>query len=169
MAGAYALRLASSNRHDRRWGMGPRFARSKPVAPQTLRLFSLRQVHEDRGGDHRGPQPVAVADRRLRYVAGGDDFVRHAPDVLALVVTDVGVEVDAQNRRQHGGGQVLRVIPGLLVGFAEAMMLGEVAVMSGIGRDRATHRSGDQAMRLVGRGLVHDPAYDLPGRQTLES
>src|SRR2546426_113946 len=60
---------------------------------------------EHGGRDDRRPQPLPVPDGGLGDVARDDDLVAHPPDVLALVVAGVGVEVDAQDGRQHGGGQ----------------------------------------------------------------
>src|SRR5438876_1090840 len=62
---------------------------------------------EHGGRDHGRPQPLPVPDGGLGDVARDDDLVAHPPDVLALVVAGVGVEVDAQDGGQHGGGQVL--------------------------------------------------------------
>ncbi len=39
-----------------------------------------------------------------------------------------GVEVHSQRRRQHGRGEIFSVLSRLFVGFAERMVLGEVAV-----------------------------------------
>ena len=62
---------------------------SKPLAVGS-KLLAVGEVHEDGGGDDRGPEAVAVANRGLRDVARGDDFVGDPPDVFALVVTGVG-------------------------------------------------------------------------------
>ena len=67
-------------------------------------------LHENRGGHHGGPKAVAVTDCRLSNVAGGNDLVRQLPDILALVVTGVWIEVDAQDCGQHRRGEVFSIV-----------------------------------------------------------
>src|SRR5712692_8197909 len=119
------------------WGVaGPYLAVGSKLLALGLSLFAVGKIHEDGGGDDRRPEAVAVANRGLRDVARRDDFIGDPPDVLALVVTGVGVEIDAKDRREHHRSQVLGVIAGLLLRLAEAVMLGEVAVMGRVGRHR---------------------------------
>src|SRR6202023_4176940 len=113
--------------------------RGSGTAPDP-KLLAVGEVHEDGGGYNRRPETVAVANRGLRDVARGDDFVGDPPDVFALVVTGVGIEIDAQDRREDHRGQILGIVAGLLLSLAEAVMLGEVAVMDGVGRYRDAHR-----------------------------
>src|SRR5437870_3794749 len=122
---------------------------------------------EHGGRDHGRPQPLPVPDGGLGDVARDDDLVAHPPDVLALVVAGVGVEVDAQDGGQHGGGQVLGVVAGLVVGLAVAVVLGEVAVLVAVLRDGDPDRGGHQTVRLVGGVLAHHDVEDLSGLEQL--
>src|SRR5207245_4246673 len=110
---------------------------------------------EHGGRDHGRPQPLPVPDGGLGDVARDDDLVAHPPDVLALVVAGVGVEVDAQDGGQHGGGQILGVVAGLVVGLAVAVVLGEVAILVAVLRDGDPDRGGHETVRLVGGVLAH--------------
>src|SRR5438034_371795 len=122
---------------------------------------------EHGGRDHGRPQPLPVPDGGLGDVARDDGLVAHRPDVLALVVAGVGVEVDAQDGGQHGGGQVLGVVAGLVVGLAVAVVLGEVAVLVAVLRDGDPDRGGHQTVRLVGGVLAHHDVEDLSGLEEL--
>src|SRR6266851_1369980 len=111
-------------------GAGPYLAVGSKLLDLGLKLFAVGEIDEDGGGDDRRPKAVAVANRGLRDVARRNDFIGDPPDVLALVVTGVGVEIDAQDRGEHHRGQVLGVIAGLLLRLAETVMLRQVAVMA---------------------------------------
>src|ERR1039458_6761777 len=103
MIGAYsviAMRSITSGAHDR-----------------YRLLVSFDQIDEHRRGHHRGPQPVAIADPRLRDVARRNDLVRHAPDILALVIARVGIEIYTENRRKHHRREIFSIIAGLLLGL----------------------------------------------------
>src|SRR5712692_2409968 len=105
--------------------------RSKGGRPEISKLLALEllavgEIDENGGGDDRRPKAVAVANRGLRDVARRDDFIGDPPDVLALVVTGVGVEIDAQDRREHHRREIFGVIAGLLLRLAETVMLRQV-------------------------------------------
>src|SRR5712675_1585576 len=126
---------------------GSSLSSRKPGRSVTVRRGLVRA--ENAGGDHGGPQTF-LADSGLRDVGGAHDLTPDLPLFLALVPRAVGVEVDAQRRGQHAGGQVLGVIAGLLLVLAVAVVLGEIAVLLGVARNGDADRAGRHAEGLVG-------------------
>src|ERR1700683_1875810 len=96
-----------------------------------------RQIAKYRGRNDGGPNALAIADRRLRDVARLHDLVGQLPDILALVVTDVGIEIDSERGGEHRRGKILGVVAGLLIGLAETLVLRQIAVLILVGRNRA--------------------------------
>ena len=83
--------------------------------------------HHD-GGDDAGPQSVLVAFGGLDNADGSSRFRRSSCTAARAVPRLVGVEGDAQRRRQHRGGEVFAQVFGLLLAHAVAVVLGDVAV-----------------------------------------
>jgi len=67
--------------------------------------------------------------------------------------------VEPERRGEHGCGKVFRVVAGLLRCLAVAVVLGEVAVLLGVGGPRQADRRRDEAVRLV-RVLPRHHAVD---------
>jgi hypothetical protein len=59
------------------------------------------------------------------------------------------------------GGEILGVVARLVVCLAVAVVLGEIAVLVAVLRNRDTDRGGDEPVRLVGGVLAHDDVEDL--------
>ncbi len=72
------------------------------------------------------------------------------PDFLLGVVTLIRIEIHPENRGQHVSGQVFGVIPGHLLGLAEAVVFGKIAVLGLLLGDGQPDGGGDQAMGFVG-------------------
>src|SRR5215471_1025473 len=70
---------------------------------------------QDRGGDDGGPDAVLVSHRGLRHVDGLVELAADLPDFLPFIVRLVRVELDAENGGQHLRGEILGVIPGLVL------------------------------------------------------
>src|SRR5258708_40029510 len=100
---------------------------SSPAARAPYKLLAVRDIDEHGRRDHRRPQTVAIANRRLGHVARRHDLVRHAPYVLALVVAEIWIEIDAENRREHHRRQILGVVARLLIRLTGAVMLRQVS------------------------------------------
>ena len=73
-------------------------------------------------------RPFLVADGGLGHVLRADDLVREAVDLFLLVPALVGIELEAERRREHLGGELLGVVPGDVFALAEAVVLGQVPV-----------------------------------------
>src|SRR5881296_762529 len=97
---------------------------------------------QDGGGDHRGPAPALVAHGRLRDAHGAVDLVADLPDLLALVVGGLRIELDPAHRRQHLGRQVLGVVARQLLRLPEGMVLAEIAVAPALARRGDADRRG---------------------------
>jgi len=121
---------------------------------------------EDDGGHGGGPH-VGRARGGDRRGEGVDDLAAHEVDLAALVVADLGVEIDAEGGGEHGGGQILGEVAQLLHFLAEAVVLGDVAVVFLVGGDGHAHGGADQPALLVGLVARHDAEGDLPGVQGL--
>src|SRR5262249_21714129 len=67
---------------------------------------------EHGGRDDRGPERFLVADGSLGYVLSADDLVREAIDLFVFVPALVGVEFEAEGRREHFGGEFFSVVAG---------------------------------------------------------
>src|SRR5713226_2619578 len=94
------------------------------VGLQKLVVFA----DEDGGAEDGGPQAALVADGRLRDVEGADDFVGDAVDLFFLVPRKIRIKFDVEGGREHFGGELFGVFAGDFFGFAEGMMLGEIAI-----------------------------------------
>src|SRR5581483_9949927 len=90
---------------------------------------------EDGRGDDGRPEALLVADGSLSHVLRADDLVGQPVDFLLLVPALVGVELEAERRREHLGGELLGVVAGNLLALAEAVMLREVPVELPVARD----------------------------------
>src|SRR6476659_10163275 len=84
--------------------------------------------YQDGGGDDSGPETLLVSDGRLRHVLGADDLVRQAINLFLLVPALVGIELEAQRRGQHLGGQLLGVIARNIFALTETVVFRQVAV-----------------------------------------
>ena len=78
-------------------------------------------LHEHGGRDHRGPQAIFAACRRLRDVLRVDDAVGQPPYLALLVPARVRIEVQAEGRGQHLGRQILGVVARGILVLAEAV------------------------------------------------
>src|SRR5579883_1859305 len=130
---------------------------------------TVRQLDEHGRSHNRSPKPIAVANRRLGDVARGDYLVGKSPYILALVIADVRVELDAQDRGKHHRSKVFGIVARLLIGLAEAVMLRQVAVLITVSGNSESHRGGDQAMWLIGRIGTRNCKYDLARSQILQT
>src|SRR5207245_10176766 len=77
--------------------------------------------------------------------------------------------LEAERARQHFGGELLGVVAGDVLAFAEAVMLGEVAVQLFVARDGDADRRRDQPMGLARRRLGHDDEGDLARLEALHA
>src|ERR1700677_2681499 len=84
-----------------------------------------RSEDEHAAGDDGGPGALGVALRALDDVAGLQDGLLEAEDLLALAPRLLGIELDAQGGAEHGRREVFGVVAGLLGGLAVAVVLGE--------------------------------------------
>jgi len=114
---------------------------------------------KDGSGDGGGPEAALVADRGLGDVAGAHDFVGDAIDLLLFVPALVGVEVDVERGGEHFSGEFFSVFAGLVLGFAEAVMLAEVTVGVLVSGDGDADAGDDEAMRFA-RGIFRDDGED---------
>ena len=111
--------------------VGPRHGHDAPGLRINLRRRDPRSKNKDAAGDDRRPQPGLVALGALHDVARAEDGLVCLEDLLALAPRRLGVELDAERRREHRRGEVFGVVAGLLRGLAVAVMLGEVTVVRG--------------------------------------
>src|SRR6202142_61318 len=88
---------------------------------------------QDGGSYDRGPEAAFVADRRLGDVRGADDFVGDTVDFFFLGPGTVGVEFDVEGSGQHLGREFLGIVACRLFGFAERVVLAEIAVGIAVG------------------------------------
>src|SRR4051812_21804622 len=122
---------------------------------------------EDAERDDGRPQTLRVPFGALDDVACLQDVLCHLESLLALAPRLLGVEVDAECRREHRRREVLRVVAGLLRGLAVAVVLREVAVLSGIARTREPDRRRDEPVRLVRVLARHHAVNDLSRHDVL--
>src|SRR5437879_539347 len=132
-------------------------------------MSALSELSEDKDAERndRRPDALGVAFGALHDVARLEHFLRHLEGLLALVPGLLGIEVDAERRREHRGREVFGVLAGLLRGLAVAVVLGEVAVLLRIRRTRETDRRRDEAVRFVRVLPGHDAVNDLAGHDVL--
>src|SRR5512136_1218547 len=108
---------------------------------------------EEAGRDDGRPEAVLVALGRLHDAARLDDAAAHAVDLLALVVVLVGVELDAEQGREHRRREVLAVVARLLRGLAEGVVLGEVPELPRVAGAREADRGRDETVGLARLGV----------------
>src|SRR6266536_1727564 len=140
-----------------RKGAGPRsILVVQEKAPDCLRGITnctgWRASLEDQngGGDGRRPGASFVANGALRNISCSNDLIREAIDFLLLVPALVRIKLYIQRGGEHLGGQFLGVFAGDAVGFAEAVVLAQIAVGLAVGGQRQAEAGGDQARRLAG-------------------
>src|SRR4051812_25433662 len=81
-----------------------------------------RLPDEDCCGHDRRPETFLVADRRLRHVLSADDLVRETIDFLFFVPALVGIEFEAEGRREHFGREFFGIVAGDVLALAKAVM-----------------------------------------------
>src|SRR5713101_2499485 len=91
---------------------------------KTLVVFA----DEDGGAEDGAPQAALIADGGLRDVHGADDFIGDAVDLFFLVPGKVGIEFHVEGGCEHLRGQLFGVLAGNFLGFAEGVMLRQIAV-----------------------------------------
>jgi len=124
--------------------------------------------NKDRHGYYCGVASVSY-DSGLGYVARTDDLAADLEDLFLLVPAFIHVEIDAECGREHGGGEVLGVIPRLLLRLTECVVLADVAVGRLVCGYRAADRCGKQPLGLVAAGAAHDTISDSARNEELES
>src|SRR5213592_3576777 len=88
-----------------------------------------KELADEHGGrDNRRPEALLVADGGLCDVLGAHDLIRQPVHFFLLVPALVGIEVEAERRREHFRGQLLGIVAGDVFALAEAMVLGKVTV-----------------------------------------
>src|SRR5215467_4643648 len=105
---------------------------------------------EDPQRHYRRPEAFGMPLGALYDVPRLQDGLLHSEDLVALVPGLLRIEVDAERRGEHGGGEVLGVVTGLLRGLAITVVLGQVAVLLLVGRAREADRGRDEPVRFVG-------------------
>jgi len=123
---------------------------------------------ENSGGEDGGIAAGLVL-RRLRDVAGGDDFAAETIDFFFLVPRFVFVELDSERGGQHGGGQVFRVIARFFFRLAVGMMFAQIAILIFIGGNRQADGSRQLSPRFVGGASRNHGEGDRAGDQQLDA
>ena len=138
------------------------------ISDQVLSADQRLSEDEDGDGDDGGI-PVRLNDAGLRDVPGADDLSADLEDLLFFVPALVDIEIDAEGRGQHGGGQILRIIPRLALGLAEGVVFADVAVGPLVGGDGAPHGGGQQPPRLIAAAAAQNAIGDGAGVQLFEA
>jgi hypothetical protein len=144
-------------------------ARAVSLLPATAIAGACRPLQQHRRGDDGRPDPAGSAFRSLRYARAVDDVPAHAVLLPALVVVLVEVERHAEQRGEHGGGKVLRVVTRLLLRLPVGVVLGKVPVHLLVGGNGDADGRGDAPPWLVRCHLREHDEGHLAGFQGGES
>src|ERR1700722_3315841 len=109
-----------------------------------MRLLVVKD--QNGGGDGGRPAAMLVADGRLRDVGGAHNLVGNAVNLFLLIPALVGIEVEIESSGEHLGGELFSVVAGLVFSFAEAVMLGEIAVGALVRRNGDADGADDEAV-----------------------
>src|SRR5277367_3695531 len=131
--------------------------------------WSILFKNQDRRRDDCRPEAAPVSDGRLGDVGSADDLVRDAVDFLFLVPAFIGVEIDVEGGGEHFGGKLLGVFAGLFLGFAEAVVLAEVAVGVAVAGNGYADARCYEAMRFASRVFGDDGEDDFAGIEVLQT
>lgn len=93
-----------------------------------LACDSLIVEEQNRGGIGGCPMSVLRTYGRVGYVCCPDELTGDAVDLFFVVPAFVRVKLDIEGCGQHLCGEFLGIVSGLIFGFAETVMLLQVAV-----------------------------------------
>ena len=135
-----------------------------PTLPRTT--FQLSERKDRRGKNRR--VATALDDAGLCDVPGLDDLAADPEDFLFFVPALIHVEIDAEGRCEHGGGEILRIVPCLTPRLAEGVMLADIAVSPLVCRYGAPDGCGQEPTRFIAATTAHDAKGDSAGTNLLD-
>src|ERR1700730_19388248 len=123
---------------------------------RSFRRSSLRRS-ESRDGDCDGarPQPVDVPFGRGRDRGAVDDVAAGIINATGFVPGAVWIEVDAERRCQHGGGEIFRIIATLELCLSKAVIFRNITIDARVGGASETNAriSFDSARANLMKGI----------------